>query len=188
MATIDELLDESSEGTADFRRVRLTPFGLVVQIVVIAASLAGVVWGLVRAVDYFMPYPLIFLVFLAVLAGWRVVWFLRAPAGAAVTRMTAGEPEPGLVNRPFAEARRWVDRLAGVRGDVEEFRWTVLPAVKALADERLRLRYGITRYSHPNRAAELLGPGLSTFLDSRKLRRVPTPAELAALVKELEEL
>ncbi len=187
MTTIDELLGEEIEPRGHASPSRLTPLGLIVQVAILAASLSGVVWGVVRAIGYAIPYPLIALSFFALLIGWRVAWTLRAPA-SPIASFTDDEPDRRTTDSPFAETRLWVDRLDGVRGDLEQFRWILLPAIKALVDERLRLRYGITRYSHPDRAAEILGPRLVPFLDSQQLRRVPTPAELSALVKELEEL
>lgn len=188
MTTIDELLGEEYDGHPEPPRPRLTPLGVIVQTLLLTAVLAAAAWGAARLADYVIPYLLLYAGCLAAVGGWRLVVALRAPAAPPLPPPVAQPPDREAIDRPFAEARRWAERLEGARNNVERFRWTVLPAVKALADERLRLRHGITRYSHPERAAELLGPRLMTLLDAQQLQRVPTPAELSALVKELEEL
>ncbi|MBA3488322.1 MAG: hypothetical protein H0T78_02065 [Longispora sp.] len=188
MTTIDDLFQEEPEARIELFRTRLTPIGVTVQTVAFAAALAGLFWGLAKSVDYSVPYPLLFLSYLALLLGVRLVVALRAPAGPTMSSLALDLPEEVVADQSFVEARHWIDRLDWMRGDLDQFRWTVLPAIKALADERLRLRHGITRFSHPERAAHLLGPNLTAFLDARQLRQVPTPVEMSELVKELEAL
>jgi hypothetical protein len=151
-----------------------------------AAFCAGVVWAMVFMVGYEVPYPLVFMTFLAIVITWGLSLELRPPP--AIQPLEGdGEPELMAADQPFAEAKRWVSRLEWVRRDPTQFQRIIRPAIGALADEKLRQRHGITRASHPARAAELFGPRLTHFLDPSKLRRALDPAELLAVVKELEE-
>nr|BFE76467.1 hypothetical protein GCM10020092_097680 [Actinoplanes digitatis] len=56
--------------------------------------------------------------------------------------------------------RRWERQLDWSQSDAEKFSRNVLPVLAELADERLRLKHGITRSSDPRRARELLGEPL----------------------------
>ena len=83
--------------------------------------------------------------------------------------------------------RRWEQRLDWSQSDAERFSRNVLPVLAELTDERLRLRYGITRASDPRRARELVGEPLwQTLVDPG--RRPPKRQELATLVEALERL
>ncbi|GIG58448.1 hypothetical protein Lfu02_28200 [Longispora fulva] len=184
---IDDLLGGEPEPAPRRRKARLTPLGATVRSAIWAALVAGFLWMVVAATGYSVPFLLVFTVCLAVAISWRLGGMLR-PEPFPRYRPTPRE-ESGFraVDKPFADAKRWVDRLDWVRGDGEQFNRALLPAFAALADERLRLRHGITRATHPARAAELLGPRLVDFLDSPK-RRAPSHAQLSELVKLLEEL
>jgi hypothetical protein len=69
----------------------------------------------------------------------------------------------------------------------ERFTGVVLPRLGELADERLRLKHGVTRESDPARARSLLGERLWMFLETPP-RRTPSPRDLAAIVAELEKI
>ncbi|BCJ52189.1 hypothetical protein Asp14428_36640 [Actinoplanes sp. NBRC 14428] len=83
--------------------------------------------------------------------------------------------------------RRWEQQLDWSREDGERFSRIVQPALAELADERLRLRHGITRASDPPRARELLGEPLWQMLNEPG-RRPPKTRELSAYVDALEKI
>ncbi|MFI7598626.1 hypothetical protein [Actinoplanes sp. NPDC049681] len=83
--------------------------------------------------------------------------------------------------------RRWEQQLDRAQHDGERFSRIVQPALAELADERLRLRHGITRASDPRRARELLGEPLWQVLDDPG-RRLPKARELSAYVDALERI
>jgi hypothetical protein len=62
-----------------------------------------------------------------------------------------------------------------------------LPVLAELADERLRLRHGITRASDPRRARDLLGDPLWAALHDPG-RRTAKSSELETYVTALERL
>ena len=83
--------------------------------------------------------------------------------------------------------RRWERNLDRAHSDPELYARNVLPVLAELADERLRLRHGITRASDPRRARELLGDPLWSALHDRG-RRQAKPRELETYVDALERL
>ena len=83
--------------------------------------------------------------------------------------------------------RRWEQQLDWAQHDSERFSRIVQPALAELADERLRLRHGVTRASDPRRARELLGEPLWQVLDDPG-RRPPKARELSAWVDALEKI
>ncbi|WP_018351674.1 hypothetical protein [Longispora albida] len=189
MTSIDDLLTEDRPARNRRRRARVTVRGMVIGACAGAAVIAGVLYVLIAGTGYTIPFVFLFLLCLAVIASFRLSRLLAPPKGSV--QMERPQPEDDwfrVPNRPFAEAMYWIRQLDYADGKPVDFVRTLVPAIGALADERLRLRYGVTRQSHPARAAELLGPRLSAFLATTELKQVPKPAELSALVKELESL
>ncbi|MET8148970.1 hypothetical protein ACIBSW_32970 [Actinoplanes sp. NPDC049668] len=86
-----------------------------------------------------------------------------------------------------AAVRRWERQLDWSQSDAEAFSRNVLPVLAELADERLRLKHGITRSSDPRRARELLGEPLWEFLGAPG-RRGPKARDLATYVDALERI
>jgi hypothetical protein len=86
-----------------------------------------------------------------------------------------------------AAVRRWERTLDRANADPDLYSRNVLPVLAELADERLRLRHGITRASDPRRARELLGdPTWEALHDPG--RRAGKTRELESLVDALERL
>jgi hypothetical protein len=86
-----------------------------------------------------------------------------------------------------AAVRRWERTLDRANADPDLYSRNVLPVLAEMADERLRLRHGITRASDPRRARELLGdPMWEALHDSG--RRAGKTRELESLVDALERL
>jgi hypothetical protein len=86
-----------------------------------------------------------------------------------------------------AAVRRWERNLDRAHTDPDLYTSNVLPVLAELADERLRLRHGITRTSDPRRARELLGDPLWAALHDRG-RRPAKSRELETYVDALERL
>ena len=86
-----------------------------------------------------------------------------------------------------AAVRRWERNLDRAHSDPDLYARNVLPVLAELADERLRLRHGITRASDPRRARELLGDPLWAALHDRG-RRSAKSSELETYVNALERL
>jgi len=86
-----------------------------------------------------------------------------------------------------AAVRRWERNLDRAHSDPDLYARNVLPVLAELADERLRLRHGITRASDPRRARELLGDPLWAALHDRG-RRSAKSNELETYVNALERL
>ncbi len=86
-----------------------------------------------------------------------------------------------------AAVRRWELNLDRAHADPDLYSRNVLPVLAELADERLRLRHGITRDSDPRRARELLGDPLWAALHDRG-RRAAKARELETYVDALERL
>jgi hypothetical protein len=83
--------------------------------------------------------------------------------------------------------RRWERSLDRAHTDPDLYTSNVLPVLAELADERLRLRHGITRVSDPRRARELLGDPLWAAMHDRG-RRTAKTRELETYVDALERL
>ncbi len=83
--------------------------------------------------------------------------------------------------------RRWEQQLDWSQHDAERFSRIVLPALTELADERLRLRHGVSRASDPRRARELLGEPLWQVLHDPG-RRPPKAREMSTVVDALEKI
>jgi hypothetical protein len=96
-----------------------------------------------------------------------------------------GRPADGLQ----LAVTRWDTRLSWVRlqNDPHQFARTVQPRLIQLIDERLRLRHGIVRSADPARARAILGDPLWTFMTT-PVRAQVTPADLAALIRQMEEI
>ncbi|MCO8277110.1 hypothetical protein M1L60_41705 [Actinoplanes sp. TRM 88003] len=86
-----------------------------------------------------------------------------------------------------AAVRRWERSLERAQADDESYARNVLPVLAEMADERLRLRHGITRETDPRRARELLGDPLWAALHDRGRPRLKT-RDLESYVDVLERL
>lgn len=167
---------------------RARPIVQAVAIAVVGAFIIKVFARFVLGAG--IPYALILVVLLAVTLGHLMIVPLRPPPSlTAPLRENTDSLTYGLPDRPFADVRRWEDRLDWRRGDPEYFGRTVLPAIGAVVDERLRLKHAVNRQTEPDRARAIVGPTVWEFLQAGQDRRkAPSPAELAAVVKELEQL
>jgi hypothetical protein len=86
-----------------------------------------------------------------------------------------------------AAVRRWERTLDRAHADPDLYSRNVLPVLAELADERLRLRHGITRASDPRRARELLGDPMWEAVHDPG-RRAARTRDVEAFVDALERL
>jgi hypothetical protein len=105
----------------------------------------------------------------------------KRPAGGSGSRSGPGS------DALRAAVRRWERTLDRAHADPDLYSRNVLPVLAELADERLRLRHGITRATDPDRARALLGEELWALLHEPP-DRVPKPREIAAASDRLESL
>jgi hypothetical protein len=164
---------------------RSTPLWILRNALLIVAATVVTVAGL-HAVG--MHVSILLLV--AFYTGLRLVLFAVAEvAPPAVPKRRSGLARGG--DRPpdslRAAVRRWERNLDRAHSDSDLYARNVLPVLAELADERLRLRHGITRASDPRRARELLGDPLWAALHDRG-RRSAKSSELETYVNALERL
>jgi hypothetical protein len=171
-------------------RVTRANAALALRVLAITAVVAGAAYALLVLVLHArVPYALCFVVVLAVVLGRRLTVALTPPpAGQSLVREDTEMTVYGVPDRPFADVRRWEERLDLIRGDRDYYARVVHPSIAAVVDERLRVAYGVTRAEHPERARELVGPRMWEFLSTDRPRRLPSPAELAAIVEKVEDL
>ncbi|MFF5174442.1 hypothetical protein ACFY3U_17625 [Micromonospora sp. NPDC000089] len=189
---IDDLLSFGEEAAPTDDRRRAGRARGVLRFLAVAAAVTAVVLVGLRAVGLQVTVWIVVAGVLAVLAVRRVTAALSPPPPPrAGVRAPAGE-EPGSWNWRSQDALRaavngWERPLDWSSGNRERFAERVLPRLGELADERLRLRHGVTRESDPDRARSLLGEQVWTFL-TVPARRNPSPRDLAAIVAELEKI
>jgi hypothetical protein len=134
-----------------------------------------------------VPVAVVFAAVLALRVLGRVVRAL--PLAPPVHRQRPRDPDPpdpapdGL----HAASTRWQGRLDVSLRDPERFATLVVPQLVEIVDQRLRLRHGVNRRLDPDRARELVGEPLWTFL-YEQARPLPSPRELAPLVARIETL
>ncbi|MGK5738392.1 hypothetical protein [Micromonospora sp. URMC 103] len=156
-----------------------------------AATVAVVVVGL-RAVGLRVSLLILVTGVLALFAVRRVVAALAPGPLPPPPRTPVTGVDDGTWNWSARDALRsaingWEWPLEWSDTRPERFTNVILPRLGELADERLRLKHGVTRETDPLRARALLGERLWTFLETPP-RRTPSPRDLAAIVAELEKI
>lgn len=196
-ASIDDLLSGEEEQSPQRRPHRPSARGRPLRLVL--GNLAGVgavvVVGFagLRAFGLQVPLPILVAGVLALFAVRQVVRALRPPPALPAVHLALLDPpelHPSRSDQHDAlrvAINSWENPLSWAASRAERFNETILPRLGELADERIRLRHGVTRGSDPARARVLLGDRLSTFLEHPP-RRPPPPRELVAIVAELEKL
>ncbi len=152
-------------------------------------ALAVVVW-LVACSGAFLwglePQP--GLLALVVMAGFCVLWlYLDVSARTEPVRWDGRVEEPvtGRGQDPrLSLLSRVVSGHLDSRGAINHQMYHRLAAV---TDERLMARHGITREADPGRAADLLGPDLTAYLDGPRDRRLTT-TQIDHLLRRVERL
>ncbi|MDR7279303.1 hypothetical protein [Catenuloplanes atrovinosus] len=184
--SIEELLTSAEERPPRKRR------GWFLTLLAAAAG-TSVTYFLLRASELTASIPVLFALFGALALLYRVTSSIPVPRRPERPDrpMPRGE-EPGTYDWTGGDGLRravgrWERVLTWSTEDAERFRRLTTPALRELADERLRQRHGITIASDERRARELLGEQLWTLLTASP-RRAPKPRQFASLVTRLEEL
>lgn len=190
--SIDDLLAFEEEATPSGPPERRSRLGPVLRALAGAAALVAVLLVGLRAVGLQISLPVLIAGVLAVLAVRRVTALLAPPPPPPAGARSAPGEEDGSYNWGARDAlrsaiNRWEWPLDWSATRPERFTGTVLPRIGELADERMRLKHGVTRESDPARARALLGDRLWTFLETPP-RRTPSPRDLAVIVAELEKI
>jgi hypothetical protein len=191
-ASIDDLLGHEEEPPPRRRRPRSAPERLLRALLVAAACTAAVVYGL-RLFSVGIAVPAVFAGVLALLGLRRATAQVR-PTPPRPAHVTPDRTvDDGTYDFDAAEdvlrdsVNNWERRLVRSKGESGRFARELLPMIGELADERLRLRHGLTRASDPDRARVLLGEDLWMFLTTAT-KRTPAPRDLAAVIGRLEKL
>jgi hypothetical protein len=192
LATIDELLLAAEEPPRQ-RRFQ-SPVGWLLSNAIFSLVASAMVYVVARTAGFGIPYPLIFAVLFTgalVRRALRVVDPRPLPPAATGTLPAAAEdPEASAMERAdgmYVAMTRWDTRLEWTERDPGRFARVVRARLADAADERLRLRHGITREGDPVQARQLMGELLWAFVHV-PITRNPTPHEMAAIVAQLEEL
>jgi hypothetical protein len=161
--------------------------------VLAAAAATALTYFLLRASELTASLPVLFAAFLALALLYRMVSSVAVPRRPdRSARPAAGGEEPGHYNWTGGDGlrravARWERVLAWSTEDAKRFHRLTVPALRELADERLRQRHNVTIASDGQRARELLGDQLWTLLTAPP-KRAPKPRQFASLVTRLEEL
>jgi hypothetical protein len=183
-STIDDLfsLGGSEAAYQPAQRPRVVRVLIVLGI---AALLCVPVFVLLLVSSQLVPVPLLYAACLAVVVAFRLIRGVRpAPNRRAGRYQSAEAAWPDGV---LLATSRWDTQLAWCFTDVARYNRRMQPRLVDLVDERLRQRHGITMAGDPQRARQLLGEPLWTFLTS-PMKRAPHPRDLDVLVKALEKL
>jgi hypothetical protein len=191
VSRLDELLDAAQEPPPRPRTSGREWGGWLVKAVLLAAAGTVPIYVGFRLAGKAIPVLLPFGLLLAVGVLYRLGSLLRSVGTppvllrpSAELRLRTTGPTSGRDGLEAAIAV-WRTRLLHV--NPEQFGRVVQPPLIALVDERLRLRHGVTLAGDPARARALLGDPLWTFV-TQPYPRSPTPRDLAALVRYMEEL
>ncbi|MCG5444679.1 hypothetical protein NIE79_002837 [Micromonospora sp. NIE79] len=190
--SIDDLLAFEEEAAPVGPQARDSRWRPVLRSLAWAAALVAVLLVGLRAVGLQVSLPVLIAGVLAVLAVRRVTALLAPPppppgGGRVGTGEEDGSYNWGARDALRSAINRWEWPLDWSSTRPERFTGTVLPRIGELADERMRLKHGVTRESDPARARVLLGDRLWTFLETPP-RRTPSPRDLAVIVAELESI
>jgi hypothetical protein len=182
----DRRREEPAEPEAPKRKSRA---GWFLRSVLLIGAASAITVAVIRSQGIKVPVLLVVGAFLAL----RLIMLAIAqvaPPPAAKRRARGGRGDTGDPAGPDSlrrAVRRWEFPLDESQRDADRFSSIVLPALTELADERLRLRHGITRASDPHRARELLGEPLWQVLNEPG-RRTPKARDVSAYVDALERI
>ncbi|MFG1839227.1 hypothetical protein [Micromonospora sp. NPDC049175] len=190
--SIDDLLGSEEEAAPRGPQESRSRVGPVVRALAWAAAVVAVLLVGLRAVGLQVSLPVLVAGVLAVAAVRRVTALLAPPPPSPAGGRAGTGEEDGSYNWGARDAlrtaiNRWEWPLDWSTTRPERFTGVVLPRIAELADERMRLKHGVTRESDPARARVLLGDRLWTFLETPP-RRTPSPRDLAVIVAELEKI
>jgi hypothetical protein len=172
---------------------RRWPLIIVRNVAIIAAATTVTVAGL-RSAGIGVSVVLVVCAFVALRLLFAAVAQVApppAPGRSSGPRLTESDNDYdyrfGGTDTLRVAVRRWEQRLDWAASDDKIFSRTLRPVLAELADERLRLRHGITCESDPRRARELLGASLYELLTDPKAR-FPRNKDWPAYLESLERI
>ncbi|THV43182.1 hypothetical protein [Glycomyces buryatensis] len=165
----------------------MVPFGrLGLWSIVGIAVAAFAFWGVARVSGVTVPLWQVLLLALALLAVTSAVSALGADTEPGADPLTRTVNTPSW--RPFIEVNRWEDQLIFAETKPGRFEGsTAKRNLIELADERLRLRRGLSLAADPDQCRDLLGEDTYAFL-TRPVADCPTTWQLDAHLKHIEEI
>ncbi|WP_436523730.1 hypothetical protein [Actinoplanes sp. HUAS TT8] len=181
-----ELTAAPSAEPAPRVRKRRSPAVRVIGNVILIAAATVVVVAALRAGSVHAPLLLV----IALLTGLRLVTIAAAavrPPRTIRAGAGGGSESARAVDSLRATVRRWERTLDKAHSDSDTYARNVLPVLGELADERLRLRHGITRAGDPARARELLGEQAWAVLSNPGRHGLKT-RDLETYVQAMERL
>jgi hypothetical protein len=192
MSLAELLRYEEDEPTPHRAPPKPSRYRWLIAPLVISALGAFVGMMLLRLSGLAVPYVLLFAVLLVAQLLRRTLRWIDArpiPPGLREPIVEADGSAPAPADGMQLALARWDTRLAWVRmqHDPHQFARTVQPRLIQLVDERLRLRHGVVRSADPVRARAILSGPLWTFMTT-PVRTAVTPADLAQLIRQMEEI
>ena len=163
--------------------VRVTG-GKIVLLIVVPFLLAGLVWQVVRGVDWHASFLLLWM--LAMLLVVSVLLIL--PLGERYEmegNVTPSGQKPSS-ERAFARVMLWESALTDV-SNIDHFNKRLRPRIAQVAAERLRARHGIDLDTEPERAASVLGWPMYTMLTQPATERLDR-RHLEFMIHRIEEI
>ncbi|GIJ44824.1 hypothetical protein Val02_17100 [Virgisporangium aliadipatigenens] len=189
--SLDQLFVDNEE-VAPARPRRRTVPGVLTDLVT-AAVIAGALYAVMRVFTLVLPVVILTAGIWAIMLLRRVIKSLDIPDRQADTLRSSAwgvveSDEPAVqIDGVLRAVRRWEQRFAWTERDHVRFASAVRPRLGELVAERLRQKHGVSVAEQPEKARAILGDPLWTFLTER-VKRGPKPAELAALVAEMEKI
>ncbi|WP_341719059.1 hypothetical protein QQG74_04700 [Micromonospora sp. FIMYZ51] len=192
-ASIDDLLSFEEERPVRTERREGGRLRALAGVLGVTAAATVVLVAGLRVIGLRVSLVVLVAAVLTLLVVRRIVAVLAPPPKSPrLAEASRGREEDGMYNWASQDALRaavngWATPLEWSKTKPDRFTGRVLPRLAELADERLRLKHGVTRESDPGRARVLLGDRLWKFLETPP-RRTPSPRDLAAIVAELEKI
>jgi hypothetical protein len=188
--SLEQLFGDNEEVAPPRPRRRTLP-GAVTDLVT-AAVIAGALYAVMRVFTLVLPVVILTAAIWAIMLLRRVLKSLDippAPRGLRSSTWGIEESDEPItqIDGVLRAVRRWEQRFAWTERDHVRFASAVRPRLGELVAERLRQKHGISVAEQPEKARAILGDPLWTFLTER-VKRGPKPAELAALVAEMEKI
>lgn len=187
MTRLDDLLsyEDDHERRSPIRSAVLRMAFAVLVIVTVS-------WMIWRAVERFglgLPYVLVLALLVAIYGLTKALaWIKPSPLPATLhTDVRVDRDAPADGDGVRDAVRKWAGKLTYAHDDPRHVARMIQPEMVAIIEERVRLRYGVTRATDPDRVRELVGPVLWTFMTEPVTRRIPAN-QLAALVAEMEDV
>jgi len=188
--SLDQLFVDNEELPPARARRRTLP-GPVTDLIT-AAVIAGALYAVMRVFTLVLPVLILTAGIWSIMLLRRVLKSLDIPEQPKGLRSATWGDEAAdeplvQIDGVLRAVRRWEQRFAWTERDHVRFASAVRPRLGELVAERLRQKHGISVAEQPEKARAILGDPLWTFLTER-VKRGPKPAELAALVAEMEKI